>query len=88
MTVREQDIPYLTINTHLGLFQYNRMVFRIASASRIWQRTLDTVLQYFEAIQCNMDDMIITGRTTQEDMENLIRTRSEATQPLWIEGKR
>ncbi|XP_061164466.1 uncharacterized protein K02A2.6-like [Saccostrea echinata] len=71
MMVREEDRHYLTINTHRGLFQYNRLVFGIASAPAIWQRAMDTVLQGLEGVHCNMDDMIITGRTPEEHLKNL-----------------
>ncbi|XP_056009319.1 uncharacterized protein K02A2.6-like [Ostrea edulis] len=71
MTMREQDRPYLTINTHCGLFQYQRLKFGIASAPAIWQRAMDTVLQGLEGVHCNMDDMIITRRTAEEHLENL-----------------
>ena len=40
----EEDYKkYLTINTHMGLFQYNRIVFGITSAPAIWQHTIDKV---------------------------------------------
>lgn len=35
-----------TINTHKGLFQYNRMPFGISSAPAILQRTIETLLNY------------------------------------------
>ncbi|XP_061170894.1 uncharacterized protein K02A2.6-like [Saccostrea echinata] len=71
MIVREEDRHYLTINTHRGLFQYNRLVFGIASAPAIWQRAMDKVLQGIKGVHCNMDDMIITGRTPEEHLKNL-----------------
>lgn len=71
MTVREEDRPYLTINTQRGLFQYNRLVFGVASAPPIWQRAMDTVLQGLPGVHYNMDDMVITGKTTEEHLNNL-----------------
>ena len=62
MTVRAEDRRYLTINTHKGLFQYNRLVFGIASAPAIWQRTIDQILQGLTSVNTILDDMIITGR--------------------------
>lgn len=45
MEVTEESKKYLTINTHKGLFQYNRLVFGITSSPAIWQRAIDQVLQ-------------------------------------------
>ena len=39
--LEEESKKYLTINTSMGLFQYNRLVFGIISAPAIWQRTMD-----------------------------------------------
>ena len=36
---------YTTINTHKGLFRYNRLPFGVASAPAIFQRTMDSLLQ-------------------------------------------
>ena len=37
----EDSKKYLTINTHMALFQYNRLVFGITSAPTIWQHTTE-----------------------------------------------
>ena len=41
LDMEENCKKYLTINTHMGLFQYNRLVFDITSVPAIWQRTTD-----------------------------------------------
>ena len=71
MEVTEESKKYLTINTHKGLFQYNRLVFGVTSCPAIWQRAIDQVLQGVPDTQCILDDMIITGKTDEEHLENL-----------------
>ena len=73
MTVKPEDRKYLTINTHKGLFQYNRLVFGIASAPAIWQRAIDQILQGLSGVNTILDDMIITGKNDNEHLENLER---------------
>ena len=63
MEVTEESKKYLTINTHKGLFRYNRLVFDVTSSPAIWQRAIDQVLQGIPGTQCILDDMIITDRT-------------------------
>ena len=60
MEMDEQSKQMLTINTHNGLYQYNRLMFGISSAPAIWQRAMDQVLQGIPRPQCMLDDMIIT----------------------------
>ena len=69
--MEEDSKKYLTINTHMGLFQYNRLVFGITSAPAIWQRTIDQVLEGTSGTSCILDDMIITGENDDEHLANL-----------------
>lgn len=71
MEVTERSKELLTINTHKGLFRYNRLVFGISSSPAIWQRAIDQVLQGIPGTQCILDDMIVTGKTDEEHLENL-----------------
>lgn len=71
MEVEDSSKKYLTINTHKGLYQYNRLVFGIASAPAIWQRAMDQVLQGIPGTQCYLDDIIVTGKNDEDHLSNL-----------------
>ena len=61
----------LTINTHRGLFRYNRLVFGIASSPAIFQKTIEQIMQGVPGTQVILDDMIITGKSDEEHLRNL-----------------
>uniref|UniRef100_A0A8C5D775 ribonuclease H n=1 Tax=Gouania willdenowi TaxID=441366 RepID=A0A8C5D775_GOUWI len=71
MEMDENSRKYLTINTHKGLYQYNRLVFGITSAPAIWQRAMDQVLQGIPSTQCYLDDIIVTGSDKDSHLANL-----------------
>lgn len=67
----DQSQKYLTINTHLGLFNYMRLPFGVSSAPSIFQKFMDQVLQGIHSVVCFFDDMLVTGRDLQEHMKTL-----------------
>ena len=67
----ENSRKYVTINTHKGLYQYTCLPFGIASAPTIFQRTMDTILQGLEGVAWYIDDIIITGKITEEHLKHL-----------------
>lgn len=71
MEVEESSKKYLTINTHKGLFRYNRLVFGVSSAPALWQRAMDQVLQGIPGTQCYLDDIIVTGHDDDAHLANL-----------------
>ena len=71
LKMEEESNKYLTVNSHKGLYQYNRLLFGIASAPAIWQRTIAQILQNIPRRHVILDDIIITGKTDQEHLENL-----------------
>ena len=60
-----------TINTHRGLYRYNRLPFGISAAPGIFQRTMDNLLGGIPHVVVYLDDILITGRTHEEHLHNL-----------------
>ena len=71
MLLHPDDRNYITINTHLGLFQYTRLPFGIASAPAIFQHQMEKILQGIPNIACYLDDVLITGKDDSEHVATL-----------------
>lgn len=66
LEVEEASKEFLTINTHRGLFRYNRLPFGVASAVAIFQSIIERILCGLEGVKAFLDDVIIGGRTMSE----------------------
>lgn len=64
---------YLTINTHLGLYQPNRLQFGVSSGPSIFQSVMDRILQGITDVYCYIDDIIIKGETLSQCHETLVK---------------
>ena len=67
--LEEESREYTIINTHKGLFGYNRLPFGLASAPSIFQRVMDTLLQGISGVCIYIDDILVAGSTE----EHLVR---------------
>ena len=58
----ENSRKFVTINTHLGLFQYTRVPFGVASIPALFQKTMGTLLQEIPNTRCYLDRRYIDSR--------------------------
>lgn len=50
---------YTVINTHRGLFRYNRLVYGLASSPGVFQRIMSNLLQDIPQVEVFLDDILI-----------------------------
>ena len=67
----EESRKLMSINTHKGLFIYNRCPFGIRSAAAIFQRNMESRLKSVPKTVVFQDDILITGCDTAEHLSNL-----------------
>ena len=67
----EDSKQYTVINTHKGLFRYNRLPFGINSAPGIFQRVMEGLLQGMDGVILYIDDILVTGKTRTEHIKTL-----------------
>ena len=73
VVVDEKSQPYVTINTHLGLYRYTRLPFGVAAAPAIFQQTIDKMLDGLTQTGGILDDIIVTGQNDEQHIKNLHR---------------
>ena len=64
----EESKKYVVINTHKGLFQYNRLPFGVSSAPGIFQRVMESLLGNIPGVVVYIDDILITGKADEEHL--------------------
>jgi transposase InsO family protein len=62
---------YLTINTHIGLFQFTRLPNGIHSGPAVFQRIMDTVLAGIPRVITYIDDILLAGVDEQDCLRTL-----------------
>ncbi|XP_063535549.1 uncharacterized protein K02A2.6-like isoform X1 [Cydia strobilella] len=67
----DESKRYTVINTHRGLFQYNRLVYGLSSSVGIFQRIMINLLGNIPNVQIFLDDVIIGGQTKTEHLQAL-----------------
>ena len=55
----------------MGLFKFSRLPFGVATAPAMWQRAMSIVFQGCKRVVYYMDDILVTGNTSEEHESNL-----------------
>jgi hypothetical protein len=62
---------YTTVNTPNGLYEYLRLPYGINAAVGIFQRTMENILKGLQGVCVYLDDILVTGKTSEQHVENL-----------------
>lgn len=67
----ESSQELTTINTHKGLFKYTRLVYGLANAPAIFQKSMETLLSGIDGVSVWLDDICITGPDRNSHLRRL-----------------
>ncbi len=67
----EESSQLVCINTHKGLFKFNRLPFGVSSAPAIFQRCMASLFQELKGVSVFIDDILVTGPSTEEHLATL-----------------
>ena len=73
LCLSEEAQKYMVINTHKGLFAYQRLQFGVHSAVGIFQRTMENVLKGIPSVAVFIDDILVSGASEEEHLRILER---------------
>ena len=71
ISLTEESKVLTTVNTHKGLFRYNRLPFGVSAAPSIFQRTMESLMQGLPHVVVYIDDILVTGSTEEEHLRTL-----------------
>ncbi|XGW15781.1 hypothetical protein V3C99_001322, partial [Haemonchus contortus] len=72
LELSEESKKKVVINTHKGLFRYNRLPFGIKTAPGIFQQVMNKMVTGLQGVATYLDDILVSGRNEQEHRENLL----------------
>ena len=72
ISLDEESQHYVTINTHKGLFEYQRLPFSVTSAPSIIQHLIENLLQGVSSVCVYIDDILVVGSTEAKHLLNLV----------------
>ncbi|XP_062541724.1 uncharacterized protein K02A2.6-like [Armigeres subalbatus] len=69
--IDETSRQLLTINTHRGLYQYNRLPPGVKAAPGAFQQIIDTMLAGLQRVSGYLDDVVVGGIDEEDHRKNL-----------------
>ena len=71
LEINKESCPLTTFITLFGRYWFNKLPFGISSDPELFQKRMNTILKGLEGVLCQMDDVIVVGRTTEEHDKRL-----------------
>ncbi|XP_037574536.1 uncharacterized protein LOC119456791 [Dermacentor silvarum] len=71
LVLQDASRKYVTISTTLGLFQYARLPFGMASAPAIFQWEMDNLFRGMRHVAVYLNDILVTGTDDGDHLQNL-----------------
>ncbi|KAM7307306.1 uncharacterized protein ISCGN_010942 [Ixodes scapularis] len=71
LVLQDAARKYVTISTTMGLFQYTRLPFGVASAPAIFQGEMDNLFRGMRHVAVYLDDILVTGTDDGDHLQNL-----------------
>ncbi|XP_053698542.1 uncharacterized protein K02A2.6-like [Sabethes cyaneus] len=71
--VEKDSRQYLTINTHRGLFEFNRLPPGVKSAPGTFQTIVDAMVAGLEGVETYLDDVLVHGKDAKEHRVRLLK---------------
>ncbi|XP_055585371.1 uncharacterized protein K02A2.6-like [Uranotaenia lowii] len=87
LEVDEEARHLLAWSTHRGVYYVNRLPFGTKTACAVFQATLERVLQGCRGTIMYLDDVLVTGRTVKENLENLEQVLSKLKETGFVLNK-
>jgi len=69
--LEEDSKKFVVINTHRGLFHYNRLPFGVSTAPGIFQRVMECLLKGNPGVNVYLDDILVTGPSDEQHLVTL-----------------
>mgnify|MGYP001557088947 CR=1 FL=1 len=66
-----QSIKLCTFNTPFGRYAFKRLPFGVCSASEVFQREMENIVEDLEGVEVIVDDLLIWGSTKEEHDKRL-----------------
>ena len=69
----EELKKFITINTHNRPYQYNRLLFGVSSEPRIFQCTLENLLQGIPHVVVTVNDILVSSKDDPDHLTTVVK---------------
>ncbi|XP_030838252.1 uncharacterized protein K02A2.6-like [Strongylocentrotus purpuratus] len=71
LELTDKSKELLTIHTHKGLYQYERLPFGVSTAPAVFQSVMDRILGGMKGVCCYLDDILISSENEEDHIKTL-----------------